>query len=112
MTTETKMSTTLKQVSVRGVRRWVTQPDKQKTPEPVYLSMRDALGKTLRSERTKAGMTLRDLSKVGVSLGYISEIERGTKEVSAGVLDVLCKGLGVPLSDVLRDTADLMETPQ
>lgn len=95
-----------KQVVINGVSRWVVQP-----VEPKYLNMRSALGATLRRKRTESGMTLRDLSLFGVSLGYISEIERGTKEPSTEVLTQIAKGLGVPVSSILRDTADLMETP-
>ena len=55
------------------------------------------------------GMTLRDLSaEARVSLGYISEIERGQKEASSELLASLCGALDAPLSDVLRDVADLV----
>lgn len=98
--------TTRKRVLINGVQHWVVQ-----SIEPEYLNMRTALGATLRKKRTEAGMTLRDLSAHGVSLGYISEIERGTKEASTEVLGQIAKGLGVPVASILRDTADLMETP-
>ena len=52
-------------------------------------------------------MTLRDLSaEARVSLGYISEIERGQKEASSELLASLCQAMDLPLSDVLRDVAD------
>jgi transcriptional regulator with XRE-family HTH domain len=41
-----------------------------------------------------------------VSLGYISEIERGQKEASSELLFSLCDALEMPLSDVLREVAD------
>jgi hypothetical protein len=41
-----------------------------------------------------------------VSLGYISEIERGQKEASSELLASLCQAMDLPLSDVLRDVAD------
>jgi transcriptional regulator with XRE-family HTH domain len=41
-----------------------------------------------------------------VSLGYISEIERGQKEASSELLGALCEALDVPLSDVLREVSD------
>jgi transcriptional regulator with XRE-family HTH domain len=53
------------------------------------------------------GMTLREVSaEARVSLGYISEIERGQKEASSELLASLCTALEVPLSDVLREVSD------
>jgi transcriptional regulator with XRE-family HTH domain len=53
------------------------------------------------------GMTLRAVSaEARVSLGYISEIERGQKEASSELLASLCAALDVPLSEVLRDVSD------
>jgi transcriptional regulator with XRE-family HTH domain len=44
------------------------------------------------------GMTLRDLSaKSHISLGYLSEVERGTKDVSSVVLECVSRGLETPL---------------
>ena len=52
-------------------------------------------------------MTLRELSaEARVSLGYISEIERGQKEASSELLASLCQAMDLPLSEVLRDVAD------
>ncbi|MFL6023293.1 MAG: helix-turn-helix domain-containing protein [Marmoricola sp.] len=68
---------------------------------------RRQLGDVLRSERMRRGMTLRELSsEARVSLGYISEIERGQKEASSELLASLCDALEVPLSDVLREVSD------
>ena len=68
---------------------------------------RRLLGEVLRSARMQRGMTLRDLSaEARVSLGYISEIERGQKEASSELLASLCTALEVPLSDVLREVSD------
>jgi transcriptional regulator with XRE-family HTH domain len=53
------------------------------------------------------GMTLREVSaEARVSLGYISEIERGQKEASSELLASLCAALDVPLSDILREVSD------
>jgi transcriptional regulator with XRE-family HTH domain len=55
----------------------------------------------------RRGMTLREVSaEARVSLGYISEIERGQKEASSELLYSLCDALEVPLSDVLREVSD------
>ena len=68
---------------------------------------RRMLGEVLRSARMQRGMTLRELSaEARVSLGYISEIERGQKEASSELLASLCQAMDLPLSDVLRDVAD------
>ena len=68
---------------------------------------RRLLGDVLRDLRMQRGMALRELSAdARVSLGYISEIERGQKEASSELLASLCGALDVPLSDVLREVAD------
>ena len=68
---------------------------------------RRLLGDVLRDRRMQRGMTLREVSaEARVSLGYISEIERGQKEASSELLASLCSALEVPLSDVLRDVSD------
>lgn len=70
---------------------------------------RRLLGDVLRGLRMQRGMTLRELSAdARVSLGYISEIERGQKEASSELLASLCTALDVPLSEVLRDVSDLV----
>ncbi|WP_224274145.1 helix-turn-helix domain-containing protein [Nocardioides lacusdianchii] len=68
---------------------------------------RRLLGDVLRGARMQRGMTLRELSaEARVSLGYISEIERGQKEASSELLASLCQAMDLPLSEVLRDVAD------
>lgn|SRR5690349_11471061 len=67
---------------------------------------RRQLGDVLRGERMRKGMTLRELStEARISLGYISEIERGQKEASSELLSSLCDALEVPLSAVLREVS-------
>ena len=68
---------------------------------------RRLLGEVLRSQRMRQGRTLREVSaEARVSLGYISEIERGQKEASSELLASLCSALDIPLSDVLREVSD------
>lgn len=70
---------------------------------------RRMLGDVLRGKRLQRGMTLRQLSaRARVSLGYISEIERGRKEASSELLASLCSALDVPLSEVLQDVSSLV----
>ena len=70
---------------------------------------RRLLGDVLRARRIQRGMTLREVSaEARVSLGYISEIERGQKEASSELLSSLCAALDVPLSEVLQDVSSLV----
>lgn len=69
--------------------------------------LREVLGAELRRIRLLQGRTLRDVSAAAsVSLGYLSEVERGEKEASSEMLLVICGALGVPLSIVLGTVAD------
>jgi transcriptional regulator with XRE-family HTH domain len=69
--------------------------------------LRQSLGAVLRAERMRRGMTLRELSaRARISLGYISEVERGQKEASSELLAALCDALELPLSTVLRAVSD------
>ena len=68
---------------------------------------RRLLGEVLRSQRMRRGMTLREVSaQARVSLGYISEIERGQKEASSELLASLCAALDAPLSEILAEVSD------
>ena len=68
---------------------------------------RRLLGEVLRAHRVEQGRTLRQLSAdARVSLGYMSEIERGRKEASSELLAAICGALDVPLSEVLLGVAD------
>ena len=71
------------------------------------LLMRELLGESLRELRNADQRTLREVSSSArVSLGYLSEIERGQKEPSSELLNAICGALGVPLSLVLRRVSD------
>lgn len=68
--------------------------------------LRVYLGAVLRSMRTEQHKTLRAVSVgANVSLGYLSEIERGCKEISSEMLASVCDALEVPLWQVLAKTA-------
>lgn len=72
--------------------------------------MRRELGEVLREYRQRQGRTLREVSSdARVSLGYLSEVERGQKEASSELLSSICKALNVPLSHVLRLVADRVD---
>mgnify|MGYP001609067920 FL=1 len=71
------------------------------------LLMRELLGESLRELRNEDHRTLREVSSAArVSLGYLSEIERGQTEPSSELLNAICGALGVPLSFVLRRVSD------
>ena len=69
--------------------------------------LRQHLGDELRRQRQQQGRTLRQVSAAArVSLGYLSEIERGQKEASSELLASICGALEVPLSQLLRSVGD------
>jgi transcriptional regulator with XRE-family HTH domain len=68
--------------------------------------LRRELGDVLRDERRHQGRTLREVSQsASVSLGYLSEVERGEKEASSELLASICGALGLPLSAVLHEVS-------
>jgi transcriptional regulator with XRE-family HTH domain len=69
--------------------------------------LRHLLGDVLRRLRLRQGRTLREVSaSARVSLGYLSEVERGQKEASSELLSAICTALETPLSHVLREVSD------
>jgi transcriptional regulator with XRE-family HTH domain len=69
--------------------------------------VRQVLGDQLRRHRLAQQRTLRQVSREArVSLGYLSEVERGRKEASSELLGSICAALDVPLSSMLRDVSD------
>lgn len=69
--------------------------------------LRTEIGDALRTNRQRQGRTLRDVSNgARVSLGYLSEVERGQKEASSELLSSICGALEVPLASLLRDVSD------
>ena len=72
-------------------------------------AMRQLVGEVLRARRIAQGLTLRDVSaRARVSLGYISEVERGQKEPSSELLAALAGAIDVPLSRLLLDVSALL----
>jgi transcriptional regulator with XRE-family HTH domain len=71
--------------------------------------MREAIGGSLRRARTEGRRTLREVSRrARVSLGYLSEVERGRKEASSELLAAICEALEISLSDVLAEAAEVI----
>lgn len=69
--------------------------------------LRRVIGGVLRRIRIRQGRTLREVAQAaGVSLPYLSEVERGRKEASSEVLAAICRALGIRLSDLLEEARD------
>ena len=75
--------------------------------------LRRVIGDALRARRQAQHRTLREVSTAAnVSLGYLSEIERGQKEASSELLAAVCDALGARLSEVLRDVSSTVATTE
>lgn len=69
--------------------------------------IREIIGAELRKRRQDQGRTLREVSgDAKVSLGYLSEVERGQKEASSELLSAICGALATPLSEVLASASN------
>ena len=78
---------------------------------PLMVLLRRHVGDELRRQRLIQGRTLRQVSAAArVSLGYLSEVERGQKEPSSELLQSICEALDLPLSQLLRGVADDIAT--
>ena len=77
--------------------------------------LRTHLGGALRTARLAQSRSLREVSKSArVSLGYLSEVERGQKEPSSELLNAICDALGISLTSLLADVTTSLrsaETP-
>lgn len=72
--------------------------------------LRTHIGQTLRQARIAQSRTLRDVAKQArVSLGYLSEVERGQKEASSELLNAICLALNLSLSTVLIEVTSLIK---
>lgn len=68
--------------------------------------LRESVGQALRRARTEQSRTLRDVARdARVSLGYLSEVERGQKEASSELLNSICEALGLTIGSLMRDVS-------
>jgi len=75
--------------------------------------LRTHIGSTLRQARISQGRTLRDVAKSArVSLGYLSEVERGQKEASSELLNAICQALDLTLLAVIADVSIALSANQ
>lgn len=105
-------------------RMWQEEDNEQSKPRVVSrkheesadgrdISLREAIGHVLRDLRTRDHKTLREVSeKAGVSLGYLSEVERGQKEASSELLASIAESLGLSTSQMLRMVADYLDSSE
>ncbi|GAA4406364.1 helix-turn-helix domain-containing protein [Tsukamurella soli] len=76
------------------------------------LLLREAIGDSLRKTRVAQSRTLRDVSSSAqVSLGYLSEVERGQKEASSELLAAICGALDIEVADVVAQASVSMRAP-
>jgi transcriptional regulator with XRE-family HTH domain len=69
--------------------------------------LRYAIGSALRRIRLDRELTLRTVADTArISMPYLSEIERGRKEPSSEILEVICRALGLTLVDLLAEASD------
>jgi transcriptional regulator with XRE-family HTH domain len=73
------------------------------------VKLREAVGAALRRRRQTQGRTLREVAEAaGVSLTYLSEVERGRKEASSEVLEAVCSALDLVLAELLFEVAETL----
>ena len=73
------------------------------------MKLREAVGDALRRRRQAQSRTLREVAAAaGVSLTYLSEVERGRKEASSEVLEAVCSALDLVLADLLFEVAETL----
>jgi DNA-binding XRE family transcriptional regulator len=69
-------------------------------PEPLW---REAAGQVLRDQRHRLEQTLAEVAdRAGISVQYLSEVERGRKEPSSEVLAAVTGALRLTLVDLTR----------
>ena len=69
--------------------------------------LRQVIGDELRRRRIEQKRTLRQISNSAqVSLGYLSEVERGQKEASSELLAAIARALETPLSELFAGVAN------
>lgn len=67
------------------------------------VGLRELIGDVLRDERHRQERTLADVAEAAaVSLQYLSEVERGRKDVSSELLGAMHEALGLDLAEVLE----------
>lgn len=70
--------------------------------------LREMLGEALREQRgsPRGEHCVRCHRGRGVSLGYLSEVERGQKEASSELILAICTALELPQSELMKMVSD------
>lgn len=77
--------------------------------EPLW---REVTGQVLREERHRQGRTLAQVAgRAGMSVQFLSEMERGRKDASSEMLAAACGSLGLSLGEFARRSALTMAAP-
>lgn len=83
----------------------------QSTPAPVEPLWREAAGEEIRQERHRSERTLSDVAqRAGISVQYLSEVERGLKEPSSEILEAVTGALGLRLAELATRVARTLGT--
>jgi DNA-binding Xre family transcriptional regulator len=91
----------------RGLADVLAFPSIATPPADRESGLRPLIGSVLRNERLEQERTLADVARTAaVSLAYLSEVERGRKEISSDLLDAVCDALEIPLVEVLERCVD------
>ncbi len=86
-----------------------TAPSAPPTVEPLW---REAAGEELRQERQRGERTLADVAgRAGISVQYLSEVERGLKDPSSEVLAAVAGALGLRVADLTLRVARRLHGP-
>jgi transcriptional regulator with XRE-family HTH domain len=68
------------------------------------------MGATLRERRQQQNRTLREVAgPVYISFNYLSEVERGRKEVSGKALEAICNSLDMELWWLLKEVSNKLK---
>ena len=77
------------------------RPAARPVVHPVEPLWREAAGEEIRQERHRTARTLSDVAEhAGISVQYLSEVERGRKEPSSEVLAAVAGALGLRMADL------------
>lgn len=66
------------------------------------MNYRHALGSVMKDLRNEQGLNLRQVSgKACIALGYLSEVERGHKEPSSEIVELIASALDIPTHELV-----------
>lgn len=73
------------------------------------MDYKDAIGEAVRTQRLAKGLSLRQVHQTAfISIGHLSEIERGLKEVSGALLEPIARSLGMETGELIVNAGLLM----